>query len=331
MPRFQNGAKLRDLMQTCGLAFALRQLDGRALHGDQLPVLIALSHLNPSTIAQAIPRVPADQEQWLYSLRGWHNAMLRFNTPQLHLDWASRRFNPLHCEKVIADPGALAHASNVADFVGANPTQFNPSWTLRRALDAMNDWHERMAHANHDEKFFLQNGLQWEEIIDYGLLPVERVVHPYAFRALQSGKALYEDGKEMHHCVGSYSQDVISGRSRIYSMVHVETLKRVATLELYNNQVNSHGLVTEQWPLHPWVLRQIKGPCNAAVSNSCHRTAAEFLAIVNRLTGCKTETEIMAEVKMGLIVQQAAMPRAAMPLDRFVTWTHDAGPAGPVA
>ncbi len=202
-----------------------------------------------------------------------------------HLGWAASRFHPAALLRYFHGP---ANAGDLADFIGSQPNQFNPTWTLARAVATMNAWHDQLAKANHEEKFFLENGLQWEETIDYGRLPVERVVGSFAFRALQSGKALYEDGREMHHCVGSYSSDVISGRSRIYSVVHVETLKRVATLELVGT-VNAGGypvsydLAMNSVAFPPWGLGQIKGPCNAVVRTACYNTAQEFVSIVNRI------------------------------------------------
>lgn len=52
----------------------------------------------------------------------------------------------------------------------------------------------------------------------------------------------------MHHCVGSYSHDVRSGRSRIFSLRRGG--RRVATIEI--------GKQFERLALH-----QVRGPCNA--------------------------------------------------------------------
>ena len=75
-----------------------------------------------------------------------------------------------------------------------------------------------------------RTGVPLDTVIDYMPLPLLWECGDLSFVALQTGKALRAEGAAMHHCVASYWQNVVNGRSRIYSIL--ENGSRVATLEL---------------------------------------------------------------------------------------------------
>ena len=75
-----------------------------------------------------------------------------------------------------------------------------------------------------------RTGVPLDTVIDYTPLPLLWEYGGLSFVALQTGKALRTEGAAMHHCVASYWQNVVNGKSRIYSIR--ENRSRVATLEV---------------------------------------------------------------------------------------------------
>ena len=113
----------------------------------------------------------------------------------------------------------------MVDFVRAHPDTFNPRWTLDRARAEEQKWHADLAVAEVVER----TGVPLDTVIDYTPLPLLWEHGGLSFVALQTGKALRAEGAAMHHCVASYWQNVVKGKSRIYSIL--ENGNRVATLE----------------------------------------------------------------------------------------------------
>lgn len=69
----------------------------------------------------------------------------------------------------------------------------------------------------------------------------------YSIVPLDSAEKLWQEGRAMHHCVGSYDRRVASGLSYIYSVRHGD--QRIATVEL----VRSNGVIRPA---------QMRGKCN---------------------------------------------------------------------
>jgi hypothetical protein len=118
-------------------------------------------------------------------------------------------------------------------------------------------WHDRLASDEALRHLKIRPDFQ----IDYSELPDKAMIGDYEFALLRTPLALFQEGRAMRHCVASYVQDVMAGRSNIYS-IRLEGA-RVATLELGNGKV-----------------RQIKAHCNkapAAVVRSAAGLFAELL------------------------------------------------------
>jgi hypothetical protein len=77
----------------------------------------------------------------------------------------------------------------------------------------------------------------------------------------------------MHHCVASYWQSVIDGRSRIYSIL--EDGNRVATLEVSNRSLNY------RWGTGLYRVRQLVGACNTRPAPNVARAVATFVEEIN--------------------------------------------------
>jgi hypothetical protein len=124
---------------------------------------------------------------------------------------------------------------HMTDFVRAHPDTFNPLWTRARARAEEQKWHADLAVAEVVER----TGVPLDTVIDYTPLPLLLEYGGLSFVALQTGKALRTEGAAMHHCVASYWQNVVHGKSRIYSIR--ENRSRVATLEVTGPLIQYKG------------------------------------------------------------------------------------------
>ena len=219
----ESGAKLRDVMRAYGLPVPLRLLDPRVLTSTRATVIRRLALMNPSTLAQIIPATRQKQNAWLQALDNWCGGMATHseatNNRCLFFEWAATNY-----------PGVTYSEANrvrdLVDFVRAHADTFNPRWTLKRARTNEQKWHAELAMAEVVE----DTGASPDTVIDYTPLPLHWKYGDLTFVALQTGKALCAEGAAMHHCVASYWQNVVNGRSRIYSIL--ENGRRVATLEV---------------------------------------------------------------------------------------------------
>jgi hypothetical protein len=257
------GLKLPALMQAYGLAAQTRAVCGLALRHDQRDVLVALSKAVPaSTLAQNIPKQAEEQLVWLQSLERWRSHMGRhMRSKDLFLDWAAIN---------IRDAQARAASTDVADFAGRNRATFNLSWNFAQALAASQRWHAELAVLR---PAVGANRPDWRTMIDYAPLPTHIEIDGFGFHALQTREALFEEGAQMHHCVRLYSDKVVRGSSRIYSVQ--ANSQRIATLELVRvTRPRASGPSFRQ--------EQLKGPRNARPAGAVLKAAAVFLASVNR-------------------------------------------------
>ncbi|MBD3845973.1 PcfJ domain-containing protein [Bosea sp. SSUT16] len=248
----------RDIMISLELAPALRALTATALISSDKNTLLALSRLNPSTLAQAIP-APEGQSLWLMACRSWRERMERAGAPaDLLFDWMAAS---------VSRSAAFTQWREVADLALHLRGRFVTRWSWEKAYSEAEAWHRELAKNKQNASFFRSHGREFDEPLDYGDLPIEEQVLGHHIVALRSGEDLYEDGRAMHHCVSSYAGEVISGRSRIFSIRFGE--KRVATVELKQAKKR-------------WTIEQLKGPCNRPVIPAIESVAKDFVALCNQ-------------------------------------------------
>jgi hypothetical protein len=259
--RLQSYCDLRGLMKEFHLAYPLRRLAAGALHRMEMQTFRALGQCDPSTLAQAIPTNPSAQGIWLYAISSWCAVMRRrFDDGTIHLEWALKN---LTCDSPIENT-----AADLADFVGANRETFNPRWSFARVTEESQAWHLALQKAEQSDRFKADYGFEWDEAIDYAPLPHEVEIDGHLFRALRSGKALWEEGRDMHHCVSSYAREVLLGHSRIYSISRDG--ERMATVEFVKGQ--------RPGKLGSWQVSQIKGPWNDTPPGPTLAATVQFLA-----------------------------------------------------
>lgn len=87
----------------------------------------------------------------------------------------------------------------------------------------------------------------------------------YVTVELLSAEGLYEEGQEMHHCVGEYVDDCIGGDSAIFSLRKIEngTFKRLATVEV-NPKI--------------WELVEANGSCNSELTHEAFSILKTWLS-----------------------------------------------------
>jgi hypothetical protein len=258
----ESGPRLAVLMQSYGLAPQLRALSGKAIRHNHGSLLTALSTIPASTLAQSIPKQPDEQQEWLQGLERWQAHMGRyFRNRALFLTWAAVN---------IRDGQAQRSATDIADFAGHNRTTFNTRWNFVQAQAASRRWHIEVGRRPVAAP---SNRADWTELIDYGALPSQLEIDGFAFHALQTREAIYDEGARMQHCVRLYADKVAKGSSRIYSVRQAG--QRVATLELMRT---TKAAATA----HRYVLAQLKGARNSRPSTPTATAVAAFVSQVNQ-------------------------------------------------
>lgn len=251
-----DGPKLKDVLARFGLKPQHRKLSAGVLAPTRWGTVEALSALDPSTLSQAIP--DKKQGNWLVALSSWRNRMgQRYNDKGKYFAWAALAFSRTD---MFMDP------ADIADFAGSPAVNFDTRWTLDQARNAATRWHVELQKMTSEQKFYQQHGIGWSDPIDYGSLPIAARHGGHDIVALRSGEELYAEGVEMHHCVASYTREVITGESRIYSVRSGD--RRLATFEINPAPVG-------------WSMRQLKGPCNHAVPSPVETSVRSFLKFVN--------------------------------------------------
>ena len=258
----RRGLKLREMMQEYNVAFQLRALRGACIVPSRVVAVFSISKcygMHPSALAQSIPDKPGRQIEWLRLIQAWGEHMDRRRKPFSYgLEWIVTRAGEAVDERFV-------DASDLADFYIADPACFNPKWTFRQAKAACERWHRMLAKRQGEAEFFKAHGVGFSEPINYDPLPLEVAVGNLRFVALDSGEELFAEGAAMHHCVGTYSRDVIAGRSRIFSARSGE--RRVATIELR--------------PMSRcWSVVQVKGPCNSRPLKQTVEAVESFIAVL---------------------------------------------------
>jgi len=163
--------------------------------------------------------------------------------------------------------------------VRAHPDTFNPIWTLARARAEEQKWHAALGT---DTRIACAGGVALDTVIDYLPLPIRWEHNGFSFVALQSGKALHSEGAAMNHCARTYWGHVISGQSRIYSIV--EAGSRVATLELacqpahYKRRSTNTSTAKKSGRYR---VRQLVGHGNATATPKVAKVVRTFVKEIN--------------------------------------------------
>lgn len=148
--------KLRDLMRQYNVALQFRALDSRILTQTRVWPANLLTHLqvNPSRLAQAIPRLRTHQAQWLSAQVEWYRRMLDRGPhgghagignqglahPGCYVEWAAVNLSALGSGSCVDG----YRPSDLADLAIGLGNGFNTRWTLAQAAAACRDYHDRL-------------------------------------------------------------------------------------------------------------------------------------------------------------------------------------------
>jgi PcfJ-like protein len=248
----ERGARLRDVAAAMGIPMAMRCIKPGAVH---LTPYVFREHSELLRLMpEALPR-----SRICLRVVGWahHKAGADFAR------WAARTVPHI--------PGGLeqigSFLSDISDWVRAGTGSgetgeeitgrqfvmrpFTPSMSLKTVTKLSADWHEAVAsHMDGPQFAFPTPWYPAGKVGNYEILPIDH------------SAALYREGATMHHCVGTYANEVKQGYIYIYS-VRCEG-KRLATLELVRNDRSAS-------------LMQIRGPCNAQPPKEITSTVQRWL------------------------------------------------------
>lgn len=248
------GARLKNVIRRAGGSNPLRQFLGKVCSSSFETTFRWLAAMNPSVVAQAIPEDAGRQRAFLSNCDSFRIG----NPPEAPLsEWFVGRIAP----------DTIHSCHSMVDYIKRSGRPVDLRWSADEARAATTRWHDELAKMTSEERFFAKHHIGFDEDVDYGTFPVVEERAGLQFIALRSGKSLYEDGRSMHHCVGSYSSDVITGKSRIYSIRRGE--KRIATMEIALRGQSA------------WSLKQVCGPCNARPDED---TLAAAKALTDKIT-----------------------------------------------
>lgn len=261
--RVERGVTLKEMFRSYAVPYPMRKLTGRAVAPRFVVLLKTLSRMDPSPLAQAIPP-PRLQRMWLNQLRDFKG--IRLGVPDKVMHWAA-----VEISKALTAGGYVGDAKDMGDMLfSARGRSLNPAWSWATAGRQMVDWHTELAKQQDTADFVKRHGLGFTDLIDYGHFPDQLRIGDHDFIALRSGEALWLEGAAMRHCVSSYVNLVVKGKSRIYSVRRDG--KRVATLELDRQTESTFG------------ISQLKGPCNAPVKKDVLNDARSFAGAVFQIT-----------------------------------------------
>jgi hypothetical protein len=107
--------------------------------------------------------------------------------------------------------------------------------SLRRILNDLEEWHNQLAYSRYLSGFD-STKLKWRgsQINNFEFMLNETT---YSIVQLITGQDLFNEGRNMHHCVFNYIERCITGLSSIWSLRYQEdeTTVRLATIEVSNN------------------------------------------------------------------------------------------------
>lgn len=239
----ESSGSLKSVLRAASFTAPMRQLAAKALQPSHGAIYRMLARVAPEVLGRVIPKTAKAQRAWLRALDAWVSKWRR-------KDFVPARFEEyfVWCVERFADGTATTVASGLADFQAVEPG-FNTAWSLKRALEEMDNWHRSIT---------LDSQLRGlpvgaDDPIDLGAHPDTKDMVGYVFTALRTPRQIADEGSAMRHCVATYIRAVFNGNSHIVSIKREG--RRLATLELTGPKSK---------PL--WRVAQIRGPRNSPVS-----------------------------------------------------------------
>jgi hypothetical protein len=216
----ERGAKLREVMSFYGCGYQLRQIVPGVLFPSRWPAIYRLGRLPPSTLAQVIPATRVQQDVWLRALTYWtDHCRDHVRDPWVQFEWAAVALRDVA-------RGQERSVDSVADLLieagrrePRGDARFDPRWTFAQAVAAADRWHAALGRQLAEQRAAQGLGVAFSAPVDYAPMPNDPVhIAGFDFVPLRSCEDLWVEGAAMHHCVATYSEAVVVGRSRIFSI-----------------------------------------------------------------------------------------------------------------
>ena len=135
--------------------------------------------------------------------------------------------------------------------------RFSPDMSLRTVMQLSEQWHEAVAKAKGPEYQFPQPWYPGDKIKKFEIV------------RLTSSTELYQEGRAMHNCVGTYGRQVAEGHCYIYSIRR--NGERAATFQIIKRENERVEIV------------QIRAACNKPVPREVVASARKWLAMMQAL------------------------------------------------
>jgi PcfJ-like protein len=241
----ERGARLRDVAAVMQIPMALRPVKPGAAH-------LAVACHNGEWVTSCMPDSLPRMRTWL---RAVHHAHLKAGPD--FAEWAAAHALriPVGSENEI-----LSFLHDLADWVGASHGNdghqfivrpFKPTMSLRTVTKLSAEWHEAVAsNLSGPQHIFPAPWLPAATVNGLDIIPID------------NSASLYREGASMHHCVGTYAEEVRAGRYYLYSICRD------------GDHVATAGLILDGGRAR---LHQLRGPCNAPAPKQISATVALWL------------------------------------------------------
>ena len=117
----------------------------------------------------------------------------------------------------------------------------------------------------------LGTDFSWDD--EMGLLLTETINNLHV-KPLLSLYALFDEGRDMHHCVASFAQDCQNGVYRVFSLTSVDDATQRSTLGIFKERGH-------------WYIDQHKGYCNAKVNDAHAKAGIQICKLYDMNKGTK--------------------------------------------
>ena len=241
----ERGVRLRDIAAVMQIPMALRRVKPGAAH------LVGPYHY-AEWVMSCMPRSLPRMRTWLRAVRYAHR-----RGGSEFADWAAK-----HALQIpVASENELgAFLQDLADWVRASQGDeghqfvvrpFKPTMSLRTVTKLSSEWHEAVAaNMTGPQLTFPAPWFPAATINRINIIPID------------NSAELYREGARMHHCVGTYAEEVRAGHLYVYSIRREG--EHVATASVIRNGCRVQ-------------LLELRGPCNSPVSKQISALVGRWL------------------------------------------------------
>jgi hypothetical protein len=285
----ERGAPLRQVAELIGLPFALRKVKpgaanlALAIHRDLF--------LDPRLIDAYMPDTQPAMKRWLGIVARASQVGPDF------AEWGAKNALGIGIAELV-DIGDWVKAGRQArrpPFGVAVPSigeefvtrPFTPQMSLKTVVELSSEWHGAVAANMTGPSYeFPEPWCDAGQSGEYEIVPIRNAAD------------LYQEGRVMHHCVGTYSDRVRRGEVYIYSIRRDGM--REATLGLSKDRERV-------------VLSELRGRCNSVVPRKIVTAARKWLRAQKQSAPRHMESRVSAEVVAAPMLVNVSSPRITSP------------------